>query len=199
MTEINILYAHITDVHNSPIPKRIGAYVITHTFDNIHAEIYVGSTKNLFRRMSGHWSGNKIGNIIYVTLYVTDDISLAQSLERILMELINPATNRRIQSLSDNDIKVMNELLRDTDIKKYTSNNIVKVGCRHLKYVNDDKGVHNPNRTHSLYIPEKIHKLIIKKQSELFNVERKKRTLIEIVEKSILNGINLITIKNENE
>lgn len=46
-------------------------------------------------------------------------------------------------------------------------------------------------------ISDNIHKMIVAKQSELFNVEGKKRTLAEIVEKSIMNGIHLIKIKNE--
>lgn len=131
MSEINILYTHVTDVYNSSIPKRIGAYVITHTCDNVHAERYVGSTKNLYNRMHGHC--NK--SIIYIDLYITDDIYLAQSLERILMELINPATNVIIPSLSDKDKEIMDELLRDTNIKEYISNNVVKIGCRYLKYI----------------------------------------------------------------
>jgi len=44
-------------------------------------------------------------------------------------------------------------------------------------------------------ISETIHKLIVSKQSELFNVEGKKRTLADIVEKSIMKGINLINDK----
>jgi len=44
-------------------------------------------------------------------------------------------------------------------------------------------------------ISETIHKLIVNKQSELFNVEGKKRTLADIVEKSIMKGINLINDK----
>lgn len=138
MSEIYIKYSQITDVHNSSIPKRIGAYVITHTFDNLHAERYVGSTKNLFIRMYGHYDKN----IIYVELYITDDVELAESLERILMELIKPATNKLIPPLSEKDREIMNELLRNTDIKERTSNNIVKVGYRCLKYINK----HNDNR-----------------------------------------------------
>ncbi len=137
MSEINILYSHITDVYNSSIPKRIGTYVITHTIDNIHAEKYVGATKNLFNRMCGHY--NK--EIIYIDLFITDDIELAESLERILIELIEPATNKIIPPLSNKDKEIMNELLRNTDIKKYTSNNIVKIGCRYLKCVNKNESI----------------------------------------------------------
>ncbi len=198
MSEINISYVHILDVYNSVIPKRIGAYIITHSYDNIHAERYVGSTRNLFSRMSAHWSKNKIGNMIYIDIYVTDDISLAQSLERILMELIEPATNRRIAPLSDDDNKIMSELLRDTKLKECVSNNVVKIGYRYLKYVNGDNGIFNPNRTCSLHISDDIHRILIRKQAELFNIEGKKRTLSEIVEKSIRKGINLMKAKQEN-
>jgi len=131
MSEINILYSHITDVYNSSIPKRIGVYVITHTKDNIHAEKYVGSTKNLYNRMHGHY--NK--KIIHIDLYITDDIEMAQSLVRILMELIEPATNINIPSLSDKDIEIMKELLEDTNIKECILNNITKIGYRYLRYI----------------------------------------------------------------
>ncbi len=43
-------------------------------------------------------------------------------------------------------------------------------------------------------ISDDIHKMLVSKQSELFNVERKKRTLVEIVEESIMKGIKLIEI-----
>ncbi len=45
-------------------------------------------------------------------------------------------------------------------------------------------------------ISDNIHKMLVRKQSELFDIEGKKRTLGEIVEKSILKGIDLIDIKN---
>ncbi len=41
-------------------------------------------------------------------------------------------------------------------------------------------------------ISDNMHKIIIRKQSELFDIEGKKRTLADIVEKSILKGIDLI-------
>lgn len=46
-------------------------------------------------------------------------------------------------------------------------------------------------------ISENTHKLIVKKQSDLFNIEGRKRTLAEIVEKAITKGIDLIVIKTE--
>ena len=46
-------------------------------------------------------------------------------------------------------------------------------------------------------ISDDMHKILVSKQSELFNIERKKRTLAEIVEKSIMKGINLIEVKQK--
>ncbi len=93
MTEINILYSHITDVYNSSIPKRIGAYVITHTFDNIHAEKYVGSTKNLFKRMHGHCN-KEIRSIGYLnkkagTKHIGIPDKWGNSGDKVLIETIN--------------------------------------------------------------------------------------------------------------
>lgn len=41
-------------------------------------------------------------------------------------------------------------------------------------------------------IPENVHKMIVKKQSELYEVDGKKTNLSEIAEKAITKGINLI-------
>jgi len=46
-------------------------------------------------------------------------------------------------------------------------------------------------------ISDNLHKKLVNKQSELFNVEGKKRTLADIVEKSILKGMDLIDIRVE--
>jgi len=48
---------------------------------------------------------------------------------------------------------------------------------------------------HDFIVSENTHKSIVKKQSELFNIEGRKRTLAEIVEKSISKGIDLIDIR----
>jgi len=166
MSDINILYSHISDLCNQSIPKRIGAYVITHTFDNIYAEKYVGSTKNLYNRIHGHC--NK--EMIYIDIFITDDILVAQSLERILMELIEPATNSIIYPLSDRDIELMNELL-DTNIKEHTSNNIVKIGYRYLKYIDHNKR----------YLSKRTKKLNIK------------------IEKSYLDSLNIFKVSSKSE
>ncbi len=129
MSEFKIYYERISDLYT--LPKRIGAYVITHTTNNTHAEKYIGSTKNLYNRIHNH---NK--NIIYIDIYVTDDIDLAESLERVLIELTNPATNIQIPSLSYNDNELMKELLEVTNIKNHTLENTVRIGYRYLKYFN---------------------------------------------------------------
>ena len=152
MSELKICHKHISnDLCNQPIlndvyvineqsiPKRIGVYVITHTHDNIHAERYVGVTKNLYRRICHH--SNK--EIIYIDLYITDDIDLAESLERILMELIKPATNRRFTPLSDKDKEIMKELLCDDILRNYISDNKIKIGCRYLKYIVNGEDYNN--------------------------------------------------------
>ena len=46
-------------------------------------------------------------------------------------------------------------------------------------------------------ISDNLHKKLVNKQAELFNIEGKKRNLSEIVEKSILKGIDLIDIRAE--
>jgi len=46
-------------------------------------------------------------------------------------------------------------------------------------------------------ISDNTHKLIVRKQSELFSIEGRKRNLSEIVEKAIAKGIDLIIIKTE--
>lgn len=167
MTEIEIYYTRISDLYVKSLPKRIGAYVITHTPDNIHAEKYVGSTKNLYNRMYEHF--NK--EIICIDLYITDDIDLAESLERILMELIRPATNSVISPLSDKDNEIMKELLEDTNIKEQLSNNIIKIGYRYLKYINHNKR---------------------------YLIKRTKRLNIKI-EKSYLDVLNMIVISHKRE
>ena len=167
MSDINILYMHISNIYAQSIPKRIGAYVITHTYNNTHAEKYVGSTKNLYKRMNNHHEKK----IICIDLYITDNIELSESLERILMKLINPATNSIIPSLSDNDKELMKELLEDTNINEHALDNIVKIGCRYLKYISQDKR---------------------------YLTKRTKRLNIEI-EKSYLNVLNMFIISHKYE
>ena len=189
MSNLKIYYEHISNFCTQTIPKRIGAYVITHTFDNIHAEKYVGSTKNLYNRICGHY--DKV--TIYIDLYITDDIYLAECLERVLMELINPATNKRISSLSDNDKELMNELLEDTDIKEHLSNNIIKIGCRYLKCVNR-KIILGEHRTLSkkwkiLRINDETHKTITNKIEELETQYGVHVTIESLVGSILMEGI----------
>ncbi len=143
MSELELLHIHITDTQAQSIPKRIGTYVITHTNDNIYAERYVGSSKNLFNRRRGHY--NK--EIICIDLYVTDDIEIANSLERILIELINPATNITIPPLSNKDRNFMIKLLESGKIKKDIYNNTVKIGCRYLKLITSKEKIRESNNS----------------------------------------------------
>jgi len=46
-------------------------------------------------------------------------------------------------------------------------------------------------------ISDNLHKKLVNKQAELFNIEGRKRNLSEIVEKSILKGIDLIDVRVE--
>ncbi len=129
MKTFEIYHERITDLCTQSIPKRIGAYVIVHTKDNIHAEKYVGSTTNLCNRRHGHY--NK--GIIYIDLYMTDYIEFAQSLERVLMKLIEPTTNKIIPSLYDEDNELMNEVLENDKLKELILDNTIKIRCRYLK------------------------------------------------------------------
>jgi len=129
---------HIIDLckHSiNSIPERTGVYVITHTFDNIPVEKYVGSSINLYKRIHKHYDKN----IIYIDLYVTNDICLAQSLERILIELLNPATNMILPRLSEIDKELLYELDKDDEIRKHILQNVVKIGYRNLRCINGDE------------------------------------------------------------
>lgn len=138
MSDIKIQHLRMyNDIYEYMIPERIGAYVITHTINNIHVEKYVGATKSLYLRM--HSQDHHTKKIMYVDLYITDDIDLAESLERILINLIKPATNKIMQSLSDKDKETMKELLEDNTIKEHVSEKIMKNGCRYLKYINGNE------------------------------------------------------------
>ena len=129
MSPIKIYYARMEKIKS--LPDRIGTYIITHTYDNIHAKKYVGATANLHNRICGH--NDK--NIIHVEIYVTDSIHLARLLEKILIYLIRPVTNSTITSLSYKNEKLMNKLLIEHKIKEYTLNNISKIGSRYLKVI----------------------------------------------------------------
>ncbi len=98
-SNLSIHHSRVTNDNISSILCSAGAYVITHTPDNIHAERYVGSSKNLYQRRRGYCNNG----IIYTDVYVTNDIDLAESLERVLMEIIKPAMNIHILPLSEKD------------------------------------------------------------------------------------------------
>ncbi len=189
MTGIEIYYTRIINLRTESIPKRIGAYIMTHTPDNVHAEKYIGSTRNLYNRMHSH--NDK--KVIYIDIYITDNIELAHSLERILMELIRPATNIKISPLSDNDKVTMKELLEDTNIKDHTLDNIIKIGFRHLKYIikNDIEYTNNNENTKSIHLTEETHNLLIEKQKEIHN-----KTNINISLSKLANIILYNNLKN---
>lgn len=133
MSSIKIYHARVSNIYT--LPERIGAYILTHTHNNVNVSKYVGSTINLHRRMYGHRIYGLWEKVIYVDLYVTDSISLARSLEKILINLIRPVTNAKIASLSDKDKELMYKLFDENIIKdKYLSENVIKIGCRYLKF-----------------------------------------------------------------
>jgi len=204
MFELKIYHARVSNIYT--LPKRIGAYVITHSYDNIHAEKYVGATKNIFTRMTDHCL-NK--NILYIDLYVTDNIVLAESLERILIDLINPLTNVRIPSLSDRDEELMKKLSLDNKLKNYISENVVKIGCRYLNYVINNKAEYKNYKKEyknykkggkikgtTVYLDQEAHSLIIEKQLEIFNETKKRIPIQKLVSDSIKKGIYLIDYVN---
>lgn len=199
MSVLKIYHARISNIYT--LPKRIGAYVITHTYDNVHAEKYVGATKNIYGRMTTHYSHK---NIIYIDIYVTDDISLAESLERILIDLINPLTNIQIPSLSNRDKEIMEELILDDKLKNYISENVVKVGYRYLNYIINDKAEYeNYKREKSrkgttVYLNQEAYNLIVNKQTKIFNETNKRISIQDLVSQCVKKDSKLNEIDLEN-
>lgn len=124
------MYEYASDIHT--IPNKIGAYIITHKYNNIYAEKYVGSTKNLRIRMCGHCDKK----IISIDLFITNNIELAKRLERILINLIKPATNKHFPLLSNEDKELMKELLKDVQLKELIN---TKINYGNLKYIKYDE------------------------------------------------------------
>jgi len=181
MPDTKIHHARISNIYT--LPERICAYVITHTPDNVHVEKYVGASNNLRNRMYTHYK-----NIIHIDLYVVDNIHIAESLERILIELIKPATNKIIPLVYEWDKDLMKELLENDKMKSYIfSNNTYKIGYRYLKYIICDKIEHN--RYKSIHLEDNIHLKISKIQIELEEIGIKK-TLYQILDISIHHGID---------
>lgn len=137
-------YSRITNKNLAP--KKIGVYVITHecndVYNDLHSEKYVGYTKNLCYRMDGHYDKK----IIYIDLYVTDDIDTAKSLEKIFINLIKPASNKWIPFLLHKDKTLMTELFENCNIKEYIFENVIKIGCRYSKYININNKIINNNK-----------------------------------------------------
>jgi len=134
----NLVYTRMTDINLNTQTSIIGAYVITHNLDNIHAEKYVGSTRNLNKRISGH-KFNK--EIIYVEFYEINDIYISRSIERILMNLIKPNTNINISCLNKYDTKLMNLLLENYELRKRMTNNSARIGYRYLNVIKNNKNL----------------------------------------------------------
>ena len=134
---LNIKHERLYDIHL--INQKICAYIITHIHDNI-AKKYVGSTENLSNRI---YYGHHDKKLIYIDIFETDNIHFARSLEKILMNLIKPASNKKYQSLSDKEIDLNNDLLKNVLIKEHILENTIKVGYRYLKYINNNEKNNN--------------------------------------------------------
>lgn len=188
MSEINIIHHYINDFPEdySRIPKRTGVYIITHSYDNIHSEKYVGLSKNLYNRMSGHLDKN----ILCVDLYITDSEELSKRLECVLLNLIIPASNIIIPPLQDKDKYLMIEVLENIEFKNLILNNISKIGCRYLKYVSGcNKRLKHVPKMKTLKISDELHKIITDKIEEVRNRYGLSFTIESIVDFSLRNEI----------
>lgn len=161
---MELYYERISNMCTRSLPKVTCAYVISHMIDESHIEKYVGSTKNIYNRMHGHC--NK--NIIYIDLYITNDIEFAESLERVLIKLIFPSTNKLTYSLSDGEVELMNKLLDNDELKKCILDDTVKIKEKYLKCViGIEKIKHEKIEYKTLSIDKKMYALVIEKQQEL--------------------------------
>jgi len=133
ITELYVLYNSDSFIMSNILSTLPCAYVITYTNDNVHAEKYVGSTKNLYIRIMRHINNyKKFKRILCIDLYITDNIESSRCLERILIRIIKPSANIFIPYLYVDDREIMKELyykIMDLDY------NIIKIGCRYLKCV----------------------------------------------------------------
>jgi len=201
MTELTILYDHVHKKYLKSIPERTGAYVICHTYDNICVEKYVGSTINLHKRIYGHFDKN----ILYVDLYITDDIKLAESLERVLMKLIKPATNLKFLHLSDKDKDLIDDLLNDDISLNYILNKDIKIGYRYLKYIirNNESNIKNKtpvkDKSKSIHLKDDMYLQLNEIKFDLKKIGIEK-TLYEIHGIALRNGIkNTFEIIKQNK
>lgn len=177
-----IQYIRIYDIHM--LPNKIGAYVITHTYDNINAEKYVGSTENFCNRVNSHYKKR----VIYIDLFVTNDIHLAKSLEKVLIKLIRPFTNIKTPSLSDEDKELMKELLENTEIQKYILEKHVKTGYRYLNY-NIGENIKEKGKGTTVYLGNESYKLIMNKRFEIFKSNGKNIPIQDLVSQYIKKGM----------
>jgi len=159
---------HIRISNIYTLPEKIGVYVITHTPDNIHAEKYVGMTKNVYNRLL---YGHLEKNIIYIDIYPTDNINMAQSLEKVLIKLIKPVTNIKHLYLSNKEEELMYKLIEDDKINRYIFENNIKIGYRNLKYIIGNEIKYNNYKEHnermkSVQIEEEVHEMLKEKNKE---------------------------------
>lgn len=190
ITEPEISHERFFNKHD--IPKSIGAYVITHNINNSHIERYVGSTNDIYHRINSHCDKE----ILYIDVYVTNDILTALSLERILMNLIKPATNIRMIELLEMDDYLKNKLIKNDEIKEYINNDNIKIGRSYLKKVLKIKrssgGCAVP-----LYTEE--FNLVKQKQAEIIGKIGKNITLTEVASDIIREGLEFINLKESLE
>jgi len=176
MPNFKIYYERISNCYIKKLPNRIGVYVVVHTTDNVHVEKYVGVTTNFYSRMYDHFDKG----IMYIDMFVTSDIELAKSLERIFIYLIKPATNKKIPHLSDDDKDIMKELLEDDKLKEYILDNEIKIGSRYLKVISKD--IEEVERIKELKIKEKLK--IKEERKEDWKIKELKRKEEELILKS---------------
>lgn len=128
----NLKICHLkADLSNHIVSNSCGTYIITHIVDN-HVEKYVGSTKDIRNRFNLYDHRNK--NILYVDILITENLELMNSLERVLVHTLKPATNTVKYELTNKDKELMEELL-ENEIYERLNEKEFRIGYRYLKYV----------------------------------------------------------------
>jgi len=187
---MELYYERISNMCTRSLPKVTCAYVISHMIDESHIEKYVGSTKNIYNIMHGHC--NK--NIIYIDLYITNDIEFAESLERVLIKLIIPSTNKLTYSLSDGEVELMNKLLDNDELKKCILDDTVKIEEKYLKCViGIEKIKHEKIEYKTLSVDKRIYNFVQEKRQELIKINNGNNVEIGLVaEIAILEGLDKV-------
>lgn len=198
MEEFDIEYIHIENICTQSIPNKTGVYIINHSYDNIHAEKYVGSSKNICKRISDH--NDK--KIISIDLFITNDINLAKKLEKLLIELIKPLTNKSMPYIIP-DKNLMNKLLENDEIYEIIeklSNDSIKIGYRFLTYNNDtNKSMKNTSRL-NIYIPDKyldvLNIIKITNKGEIENLFKAESTQSSTLQLLVLEFVKVRNMKD---